>query len=436
MSENSTKSANNATGKRWVILLLICLVTFVNYLDRANLAVAAPTIRSEFGFDAVKMGLIFSAMGWSYTAMQIPAGWVIDRIGPRKIYAIALAGWSAFTIFIGLGKSFFILILNRIGLGFFESPAFPTNSRIVTTWFPSKERGLAIGSYTGAEYIGLALCTPILAWMLVAFSWRSIFIATGVLGLIITIIWLMFYHDPAHTKGINKEELDLIKEGGGLGDTIEEERKVPWSEMKYLFKGRQMLGMYIGGFANSAILFFFMTWFPSYLVSEKHMTILKVGFYGAVPYLAAIAGVLFAGRWSDWMIVKGKSMGIARKLPVIVGLLLSSFIIGANYTNDINTVIAFMCIAFFGQGMASTVSWALLSEIVPKQLVGLSGGTFNFFSNLGGTLSPLIVGFLIGSTGSYASALIFVSAMGIMGACAYIFIIGKPHRIVIPEKNI
>ena len=182
MSGNNN-SVNKPTGKRWLILILVCLVTFVNYLDRANLAVAAPTISAEFGFDAVRMGLIFSAMGWSYTAMQIPSGWLIDRIGPRKIYAIALAGWSLFTIFIGMSKSFGIFILNRIGLGFFESPAFPTNSRIVTTWFPSKERGLAIGSYTGAEYIGLALCTPILTWLLVTFSWRAIFITTGVLGL-------------------------------------------------------------------------------------------------------------------------------------------------------------------------------------------------------------------------------------------------------------
>jgi ACS family D-galactonate transporter-like MFS transporter len=436
MNESSSKKRKKPAGKRWIILLLVCLVTFVNYLDRANLAVAAPTISKDFGFDAVRMGLIFSAMGWSYTAMQIPSGWFLDRFGPRKIYAAALAGWSAFTVLIGLSKGFSAFILNRIGLGFFESPAFPTNSRIVTTWFPSKERAFAIGAYTGAEYIGLALCTPILTWLLVTFSWRTIFITTGAIGLLLTGIWLMFYYDPAHTRGISEEELDLIKEGGGLGDSIAEERKVTWREMKYLFKGRQMLGMYVGGFANSAILFFFMTWFPSYLVSEKHMVMLKVGLYGAVPYLAAIAGVLVAGRWSDRMIANGKGIGMARKLPVIAGLLLASFIIGANYTNEINTVIAFMCIAFFGQGMASTVSWALLSEIVPKQLVGLSGGTFNFFSNLGGTLSPLIVGFLIGSTGSYASALAFVSAMGIMGAMSYIFIIGKPHRIIIPEEDL
>ncbi len=421
------------TNKRWIILLLICLVTFVNYLDRANLAVAATHLSKDLNFDSVKMGLIFSAMGWSYTAMQLPCGWILDRFGPRKVYGVALAGWSAFTVFIGLSHNFIGLILNRIGLGFFESPAFPSNGRIVTTWFPSKERGFAIGAYTGAEYIGLALCTPILTWLLLTFSWRAIFIATGALGLLVTIVWFMFYYDPAHFKGINKAEIDLIKDGGGLSDTIVEQKKVTWNEMKYLFKGRQLVGMYIGGFAIASILFFFMTWFPSYLVAEKHMAMLKVGIYGALPYLAAIAGVLVGGRWSDWMLNKGSGVGMARKLPVIVGLLLCSVVMCANYYNDINVIITFMCIAFFGQGMASTVSWALLSEIVPKELVGMSAGTYNFFTNLGGTLSPLIVGFLIARTGSYASALVFISIMGVVGALAYIFIIGKPSRIVIPE---
>jgi ACS family D-galactonate transporter-like MFS transporter len=212
-----------------------------------------------------------------------------------------------------------------------------------------------------------------------------------------------------------------------------EQRKVSVKDLKHLFTKRQLWGMYIGGFANASILFFFMTWFPSYLVSEKHMTMLKVGIYGALPYLAAIAGVLVAGRWSDWMISKGYGLGMSRKLPVIVGLLLASVIMGANYSNDINTVITFMSIAFFGQGMASAITWALLSDIAPKELVGLCGGTYNFMTNLGGALSPTIVGYLIARTGSYASALVFVSSMGLLGAFAYLFIIGKPKRIVISE---
>lgn len=432
-TSNIDKVQDKPTKRRWFVLFLVCIITFINYLDRANISVAAPFISSEFGFDAAKMGLIFSAMSWSYTCVQIPCGWVLERLGPRIVYGIALFGWSAFTGIMSLTYNFASMIFCRLGLGVFEAPAFPANGRIVTTWFPSKERGLAIGAYTGAEYVGLALCTPILTWLLVTFGWKAIFIATGVIGLAFTFFWITHYNDPSKSKRVNQAEIDLIKEGGGLSDTIAEKNKVTWKQVKYLFTNRQLWGMYIGGFSITAILFFFMTWFPSYLVTEKHMAILKVGIYGALPYLAAIAGVLVSGRWSDWMISKEYGMGISRKLPVIVGLLLSSVIICANYYNDIGIIIIFMCIAFFGQGMASAISWALLSEIMPRQLVGLCGSVYNFVANMGGALSPAIVGYLIARTGSYASALVFVSAMGILGAFSYIFIIGKPKRIEIAD---
>jgi ACS family D-galactonate transporter-like MFS transporter len=431
--KNVNKIKDKPTKRRWFVLFLVCIITFINYLDRANISVAAPFISKEFGFDAAKMGLIFSAMSWSYTCMQIPCGWVLERLGPRIVYGIALFGWSVFTGTMSLTYNFASMIFCRLGLGFFEAPAFPANGRIVTTWFPSKERGLAIGAYTGAEYVGLALCTPILTWLLVTFGWKAIFIATGVIGIVFTVFWLLNYNDPSKSKGVNQAEIDLIKEGGGLSDTVVEKNKVTWKQVKYLFTSRQLWGMYIGGFSITAILFFFMTWFPSYLVTEKHMAILKVGMYGALPYLAAIAGVLFAGRWSDWMISKEYGIGISRKLPVIIGLLLSAVIMCANYTNNIGIIIIFMCIAFFGQGMASAISWALLSEIMPKELVGLCGSVYNFVANMGGALSPAIVGYLIARTGSYASALVFVSAMGILGAFSYIFIIGKPRRIEISD---
>ena len=430
---NISKVKDKPTKRRWFVLFLVCVITFINYLDRANISVAAPFISSEMGFDAAKMGLIFSAMSWSYTCMQIPCGWILERLGPRIVYSIALFGWSTFTGAMSLTYNFASMIACRLGLGIFEAPAFPANSRIVTAWFPSRERGLAIGAYTGAEYVGLALCTPILTWLLVTFGWKAIFVATGLLGITFTFFWFLYYNDPAKSKGVNQAEIDLIKEGGGLSDTVAEKNKVNWKQVKHLFTSRQLWGMYIGGFCNTAILFFFMTWFPSYLVAEKHMTMLKMGIYGALPYMAAIAGVLFAGRWSDWMISKQYGIGVSRKLPVIIGLLLSAVIMAANYTNDITIVIVFMCIAFFGQGMASTISWALLSEIMPRQLVGLCGSVFNFVSNMGGALSPAIVGYLIAVTGSYASALVFVSAMGALGAFSYIFIIGKPKRIVIPD---
>lgn len=295
---------------------------------------------------------------------------------------------------------------------------------------------MAIGYYTGAEYIGLAFCTPILAWLLVTYGWPSIFYATGVLGGLIGLIWYVYYRDPAVYKGVNQAELDLIKNGGGLADTVAESKKVTWKEMRHLFKHRSLWGMYIGQFCNTSTLFFFMTWFPTYLVTEKGMTLLKSGIYGSIPYMGAIAGVLVGGFWSDWMLKKGYSIELSRKIPTITGLLLSVSIIGANYTNDFSTVICFMSVAFFGQGIASAIAWALLSDIAPKELLGMTGAVFSFAANLGGTVSPMVVGFIVNATKSFTAALVFAASLALIGALSYIFIVGRTYRITIPKEDL
>jgi ACS family D-galactonate transporter-like MFS transporter len=431
MNNQPITSTQKPTNSRYFILLLVCIVTFINYLDRANLAVAAPLLTNDLGLTPAMMGLVFGAFGWSYTCMQVPSGWFIDRYGPRIVYTVALVGWSIFTGAMGLCSSFGVLIGCRLGLGIFEAPAFPINGRVCTTWFPSQERGMAIGYYTGAEYIGLAFCTPILTYLMVTWGWQAIFYATGALGLLIGAMWYTYYREPVLYKGVNQAELDYIKDGGGLGTTVAATKKVTWSEMKHLFKHRSLWGMYIGQFANTSTLFFFMTWFPTYLVTEKGMTLIKSGIYGSIPYMGAIAGVLVGGFWSDWMLKKGYSVTMSRKLPTITGLLLSISIIGANYTNDFTTVITFMSVAFFGQGIASAIAWALLSEIAPKELLGMSGSVFNVAANLGGTTSPMVVGFIVSYTHSFIAALIYAACLACIGALSYIFIVGKCDRIEI-----
>ncbi len=424
----STVYVEKPTKARFIILFLICLITCLNYLDRANLAVAAPYLQKDLNFDPAMMGVVFSAFGWTYTLMQIPSGWLLDRWGARLMYGITIIGWSAFTFFIGLASSLTMLIIFRLGLGLFEAPAFPINARVITDWFPQSERGMAIGSYTAAEYIGLAFLTPFLAWILDRFGWQYIFFVTGVIGFIVWAVWHFIYRDPMQYKGINQAELDYIREGE-VSALTPETRKVTWEKMRHLFIHRQLWGMYIGHFAVTSTLFFFMTWFPSYLVTAKGMGILKVGFYASAPFLAAIGGVLAGGKVSDWLISKGYSLSVSRKWPVIIGLLLSSTIVVANYTNDIHVVICSMSVAFFGQGVSSAVAWALLSDIAPRELVGMTGGVFNFCANLGGTISPLAVGLIVKSTNSFEAALFFVAVVALIGALSYIFIIGRPHRI-------
>jgi Sugar phosphate permease len=433
MDTSSATQMTKPTRARYFVCFLLCVLMAINYLDRANLSVAAPAIGRELDLNPAMMGMIFSAFGWTYTIMQAPSGWFIDRFGPRVISGVAILGWSLVTLFIGFSYTLTLLILCRMVLGFFEAPIFPVAGRVVAAWFPANERGMATGAYTAAEYIGLAFCTPFLTWLLVSHGWNSLFVVTGALGLVFALFWFMYYRDPVNYKGVNQAELDLIRRGGGLSDSVKESKKISWQEARHLFRHRQLWGMYLGQFCMTQIMFFFMTWFPSYLVMEKKMTIIKMGFYAAIPFIAAICGVFVAGKWSDWMIARGYTT-VARKLPVIVGLFLACTLMSANYTDSINLVISIMSLAYFGQGMAATIAWALLTDIAPRELVGLTGGVFNLFANLGGTLCPMVIGFIVNATHSFTAALVYVSCIALVGALSYIFIIGTTYRIEIPKE--
>jgi MFS transporter, ACS family, D-galactonate transporter len=418
---------------RFIILFLLFIGTAINYLDRTNMAVAASAIQGDLGLDPAMMGLLLSAFGWTYAFMQIPGGWLIDRFGPRLIYGISLVGFSLFTLLQGFAKNFGTLFGLRLGLGFAESPAFPSNSRVVAAWFPQKERALATGVYTAGEYVGLAVATPFLFWLLSSFGWHSIFIVTGVIGLVFGLVWFKVYREPKDSKYINKEEMDYIREGGGLADSVGEKQKVSWSQMGHLFKHRQFWGIYIGQFSVASTLYFFLTWFPSYLVQEKGIAMLKAGFVGSIPYIAAGIGVLVGGYWSDKMIKRGVSVGIARKTPIIIGLLGACSIVLANYTSSTSLVITIMSVAFFAQGM-SAITWTLVSDIAPKELVGLAGGVFNFAGNLAAIATPIVIGLIVSATNSFNGALVFVSIIAFIGALSYIFIVGDVKRIELSEN--
>ncbi|MFC7392236.1 MFS transporter [Scopulibacillus cellulosilyticus] len=424
----NSKVNQRRTKVRYFIVFLLFLATIINYLDRANLSVVGPSIGKSLDLSAGEMGLIFSAFGWTYAIMQIPGGWILDRLGSKITYGFSLLIWSILTCFQGLANGFGLLFGLRLGIGFSEAPAFPTNNRVVSTWFPQKERAFATGVFTAGEYVGLGFLTPILFWLLSTFGWESVFIVSGAAGIIFSCVWLIKYNDPAKDKKVNQAELNYIREGGGVVENKSERSKISWSQVASLFKHRQLIGIYIGQIGITATLWFFLTWFPTYLVDEKHMTILHVGFVAAIPYIAAFIGVLFGGFLSDWMIHCGISVSISRKLPIIIGLLLSSSIILANYTSSVPLVITIMSIAFFAQGMAA-ISWTMVSEIAPPELMGLAGGVFNFAGNLSSIIVPIVIGFIVGATHSFGGALAFVAAIAVIGALSYIFIVGEVKRV-------
>lgn len=440
---DATLSTTRRSKARYQILGLLAVGTMINYLDRTVLGIAAPQLTKELGINAALMGLLFSVFSWSYVASQIPGGLFLDRFGSKLTYFLSMTFWSLFTLAQGLVHGIGALFVFRLGLGVSEAPCFPTNSRVVATWFPQNERAMATGTYTVGEYIGLAFFSPFLFMLMGAFGWRSLFFVVGGVGLVFGLIWWMFYREPRDHPSANQAELDYIEAGGGLAHRKKDvsaaalagastKSGFEWRTIGRLLKHRQLSGICLGQFAGNSTLVFFLTWFPTYLATERHMAWLKIGFFAIMPFIAASIGVMFGGFFSDWLLRRGKSANVARKLPIIAGLLLASTIILANYVESNAAVIVILSVAFFAQGMAA-LGWTLVSDIAPEGLLGVTGGIFNFAANLAGIVTPLVVGFIVAATGSFVGALVFIGAIAMVGALSYIFIVGDIKRIVLVD---
>lgn len=419
------------TRRRYITLLMIFITVVICYVDRANLAVASAHIQEEFGITKAQMGYVFSAFAWLYTLCQIPGGWFLDRVGSRLTYFIAIFGWSVATLLQGFASGLLSLIGLRAITGVFEAPAFPTNNRLVTSWFPEQERASAVGFYTSGQFVGLAFLTPLLIWIQELLSWHWVFIVTGGIGIIWSLIWIKVYQAPGQSKKINQAELDYIREGGAMVDgdapTVKKARTpLTAADWKLVFH-RKLCGVYLGQFAVTSTLWFFLTWFPNYLTQEKHIAALTAGFMTTVPFLAAFVGVILSGIVADRLVRRGCSLGFARKTPIICGLLISTCIMGANYTNDPLWIMALMALAFFGNGFAS-ITWSLVSSLAPVRLIGLTGGVFNFIGGLGGITVPLVVGYLAQDYG-FAPALVYISVVALIGAFSYILLVGDVKRV-------
>lgn len=425
------QGAQRPTRSRYLIMVMLFITVVINYLDRSNLSIAAPALKDEFGLDTVHEGLILSAFGWTDAAMQIPGGWLVDRVSPRVLYAAALILWSAATFFMGFAGSFVILFVLRLAVGALEAPAYPINNRVVTTWFPERERATAIGFYTSGQFVGLAFLTPVLAWLQHHYGWHMVFVSTGLLGIVWGVLWFMIYREPRQFKGANAAEIELIQQGGGVVDLDRRarEKKAPfsWNDLGLVMSKRKLWGVYLGQFCLTSTLWFFLTWFPTYLVKYRGMDFIKSGFLASVPFLAAFIGVLCSGVLSDFLIRRGATVGLARKLPIILGLLISTSMIGANFTDSTPWVIFFLAVAFFGNGLAS-ITWSLVSTLAPVRLLGLTGGVFNFVGNLSSICTPIVIGFLV-TKDSFAPAIVYVSSLALLGALSYILLVGKVERI-------
>ncbi|MEM6052539.1 MFS transporter [Erwinia sp. P7711] len=441
---NSINSAASAVQKKsnaryWIVVMLF-IVTSFNYGDRATIAIAGSAMSKDIGLDPVGLGYIFSAFSWAYVIGQIPGGWLLDRFGSKKVYFWSIFLWSLFTLlqgFVDLFSGFTViaaLFMLRFLVGLAEAPSFPGNSRIVAAWFPAQERGTAVAIFNSAQYFATVIFAPIMGWLVSSVGWAHVFWFMGGLGIVISFIWLKVIHDPNDHPGVNKAELEYMEQGGALinMDQKKVERKVSWAEKKYQIKqlvtSRMMIGVYLGQYCINALTYFFITWFPVYLVQARGMSILKAGMVASIPAICGFLGGVLGGIISDWLMRKTGSLNIARKTPIVLGMLLSISMVVCNYVDTEWVVVFFMALAFFGKGIGA-LGWAVMADTAPKEISGLSGGLFNMFGNISGIVTPIAIGYIIASTGSYNGALIYVGIHAFVAVLSYLVLVQDIKRI-------
>jgi ACS family D-galactonate transporter-like MFS transporter len=327
------------------------------------------------------------------------------------------------------------LVLTRIGVGTFEAPCFPANSRILASWLPQSERARANAIYSVGQYAGIGFLSVPLFWITETFGWRGLFFVVGGIGILFAFLWRAVYRDPSQSRAVNAAELRYIDAGGG-GEYTGPPVRFEWRQIRTLLRHRQVIGASIGQFGGNSTQVFFLTWFPTYLVTARGMTFLQAGVVASLPYIAASVGVLSGGFVSDFLLRRTGSANVARKLPIVSGMFLASTIVAANYvpTSGNALVIAILCVAFFGQGMTN-LGWTVIADIAPKPLIGLTGGIFNLSANLAGIITPIVVGVFFGLTGTFVAPLVYIAVVALIGAFAYIVILGDIHRLDVASSS-
>ena len=433
---------------RYEVIGLIFLVMTVNLADRAAMSIASTPMSAELHLNHLQLGWIFSSFAWAYMLFQLAGGWALDRFGAKRTYTVAIILWSLFTAGVGFAPLFSehtasVLIFALIFMiGAAAAPCFPANSKIVAAWFPTAERGTASAIFNATQYFAAAVFTPLLAVLAANLGWRSVFYVMGAVGIAAGVLFAFRLKSPRDHPGLTHEEREVIRQGGATLD-MDGRRKAsapqqPATEtsrvwtilhtLRQLLSNRMLLGISLAQYCISTLSFFFLMWFPVYLVQERLISLLHAGLIASIPAICGFSGGILGGLFSDLLLRRGHTLTFARKTPIYAGMLMASAIVGCNYANANWLVVVLMAFAFFGKGFGA-LGWAVIADISPVNAAGLNASVFNTFSSLAGITTPIAIGFLVHTMHSFSGALVFVGAHALLAIASYAIVVGTIGRI-------
>jgi sugar phosphate permease len=405
---------------QWIAVGLVTFVIALNYIDRSTLAVGNLLIRREFGISATAIGALQSGWSLAYAFAQIPVGFMLDRLGPRYLVGGALILWSIAQGAGGFALSYTQLLWSRIALGVTESPAYPSGVRVTCDWFAIRDRGLPTGLYNSGGNIGPAIAPPLLTALMLAFGWRTMFVTMGAVGLLGAVAWFALYRTP-HTTVLDNDDEAYLAENRAATTPV---RAAQWAK---LFAFRTSWAMIVLAFCAGYSIWMYQTWIPAYLEMQQHVSIARTGILASIPLICAVIGCLVGGWFSDKLCSMGVNLIDSRKLPCVGGLLLCGLFTGLTITaRDATEAVILMSLAQFFLSASVAGKWSLTTAAAPQSYCTSIAGLMNFGGYLGGTVSPVVTGYVVDTTGSFVIAFAIGAVMSVIGALALYVMLKGP----------
>jgi sugar phosphate permease len=417
--------------RRWGIALLLGFGVLVNYFDRVNLSVSQDALHDVFGISTVMFGYLLSAYSWTYAALQLPSGLLLDRFGVRRVGRVSTFLWSVASFGAAFSPGIGGFFAARLLLGIGEAPTFPANAKAVGYWFPSSERSFATAIFDAAAKFASALGVPLIGILLLHFGWRWSFAATGFVSLLYSVLFYFFYRNPSEDTSLSPAEREFISAGGAQPeDAVKAAKGAP---LGYLLRQRRVCGLALGFASYNYTFYLLLTWLPSYFLSALHMDLLHSVLYTGVPWLFATFTDLFVGGWLvDTLIQRGWNAMRVRQVVLIGGTSFGLGILGAARAHTPAAALLWIGMSIGGLSAASPVGWSIPSLISPRESVGTVGGIINFCNQLSAIAAPIVTGYVVRAThsfsGAFATAMIFL----LIGIAGYVFLLGRMEPIPEP----
>lgn len=429
--EQSDFEPHRVTRRRWAIACLLGFGVLVNYFDRVNLSVSKDALNAAFGISAVTFGYLSSAYNWTYAALQLPSGLLLDKFGVRRVGCISTALWAVASFAAAISTGIGGFLAARLLLGIGEAPTFPANSKAVGYWFPKQERSLATAIFDSMAKLSSAIGVPLLGILLLHFGWRWSFASTGFISILYFVLFFAFYRNPSEDKRLSEAERQYIKKGGAQPEDRAHAAK--GAPLLYLLKQKKVYGLALGFAGYNYTFYLLLTWLPSYFLAVHHVDLLHSVVYTSVPWLFATLTDLVIGGWLvDALIQRGWNAVRVRQVVLIGGTSLGLGILGAARAETAADALIWISISIGGLSAASPVGWSIPSLIAPKESVGTVGGILNFSNQLAAIAAPIVTGYVVQATHSFTWAFLAATAILLMSIAAYIFLVGRMEPVPEP----